>query len=47
MAFYFGGGYTYQTLSGVTGMVGFVLWNNDIQASYTFGLTESDPVYWD
>ena len=47
MAFYFGGSYTYQTLSGVTGMVGFVLWNNDIQASYTFGLNESDPVYWD
>lgn len=46
MSFYFGGGYTYQTLSGVTGMIGFVLWNNDIQASYTFGLTESDPVYW-
>ncbi|MBR1410233.1 MAG: PEGA domain-containing protein [Prevotella sp.] len=47
MAFYFGGGYTYQTLSGATGIIGFVLWNNDIQASYTFGLTESDPVYWD
>lgn len=46
MAFYFGGGYTYQTLTGVTGMIGIVLWNNDIQASYTFGLTASDPVYW-
>lgn len=46
MSFYFGGGYTYQTLSGATGIVGFVLWNNDIQASYTFGLTESNPVYW-
>lgn len=46
MSFYFGGGYTYQTLSGTTGMIGFVLWNNDIQASYTFGLTESNPVYW-
>ena len=47
IAFYFGGAFTYQSLSGATGMVGFVLWNNDIQASYTFGLNESDPVYWD
>ena len=47
IAFFFGGAFTYQSLSGVTGMVGFVLWNNDIQASYTFGLNESDPVYWD
>lgn len=46
MSFYFGGGYTYQSLPGVAGILGFVLWNNDIQASYTFGLTESDPVYW-
>ncbi len=46
MSFYFGGGYTYQTLSGATGIVGLILWNNDIQASYTFGLTASDPVYW-
>ena len=47
MAFYFGGGFSYQSLSGLSGIVGVVLWNNDIQASYTFGLSESDPIYWD
>lgn len=46
MSFYFGGGFTYQTLCGLTGIVGAVLWNHDIQLSYTFGLSESDPVYW-
>lgn len=46
IAFYFGGGYTYQSLSGITGIVGAVFWNHDIQVGYTFGLNESDPVYW-
>lgn len=46
-AFYFGGGITYQTLMGFSGILGVVLWNNDIQASYTFGMSESAPIYWD
>ncbi|MBQ9677207.1 MAG: PEGA domain-containing protein [Prevotella sp.] len=46
IAFYFGGAFTYQSLSGVTGILGLVLWNHDIQAGYTFGLAESDAVYW-
>ena len=47
MAFYFGGGFTYNALSGLSGIIGAILWNHDIQASYTFGMSESDPVYWD
>ncbi len=47
MAFYFGGGITYNSLFGLSGIIGAVLWNHDIQASYTFGMSESDPVYWD
>lgn len=46
MAFYFGGAFSYQTLSGVSGIIGLVLWNNDLQASYTFGMTETEPIYW-
>lgn len=46
MAFYFGGAFTYQSLSGATGIIGVVYRNHDLQASYTFGISESDPVYW-
>ncbi|MBO4802138.1 MAG: PEGA domain-containing protein [Bacteroidaceae bacterium] len=45
-AFYFGGAYTIRSLSGLSGILGLVLYGHDLQASYTFGLTESDPVYW-
>ena len=31
---------------GVTGIVGAVYQRHDLQASYTFGLSESDAVYW-
>ena len=46
LAFYFGGGYTISSMSGVTGILGAVIKNNDIQLSYTFGMAESDPVHW-
>ena len=31
---------------GVTGTLGFSISNFDVQASYTMGLAESDPVHW-
>jgi hypothetical protein len=43
-AFYFGGGYTLRSLSGVTGIVGMTFKKHDLQLSYTFGLTQSDAV---
>ena len=43
-AIYFGGGYTLRSLSGVTGIVGATFKKHDLQLSYTFGLTQSDPV---
>ena len=46
LAFYFGGAYTSRSLSGITGILGLVYQGHDLQASYTFGLTESDAVYW-
>lgn len=46
LAFYFGGGYTLRSLSGMTAMVGAVYQRHDLQASYTFGLSESDVMYW-
>ena len=46
LAFYFGGGFTLRSLSGVSAMIGAVYQRHDIQASYTFGLSESDIVYW-
>ena len=46
LAFYFGGGYTLRLLSGVTAMVGAVYQRHDLQASYTFGLSKSDVMYW-
>lgn len=47
IAFYFGGAYTARTLSGLTGILGAVFYRHDLQASYTFGLTESDVIYWE
>jgi hypothetical protein len=47
LAFFFGGGFTLRSLSGVSAFVGAVYQRHDLQASYTFGLTESDVIYWD
>ena len=47
IAFYFGGAFTARTLSGISGILGGVFYRHDVQLSYTFGLTESDVVYWD
>ena len=46
LAFYFGGAFTLRSLSGISGIVGVVYQRHDLQASYTFGLTESDVMYW-
>lgn len=46
VAFYFGAAYTMRDLSGVTAVIGAVLFNNDIQLTYTFGTGPSDNVYW-
>lgn len=46
VAFYFGGGYSVRSMSGATAMLGAVIHGHDVQASYTFGLSASDPVYW-
>lgn len=47
LAFYFGGAVTVRSLMGVSGIIGAVYQRHDIQASYTFGISESDVVYWD
>jgi len=46
LAFYFGGAFTLRSLSGISAIVGAVYQRHDLQASYTFGLTESDAIYW-
>ena len=46
LAFYFGGAVTLRSLMGATGIIGAVYQRHDLQASYTFGLSESDAVYW-
>ena len=46
LAFYFGGGITLRSLTGISGIVGAVYQRHDLQASYTFGLAESDVMYW-
>lgn len=43
--FYFGTGYTITSLSGITGYIGGVIENVDLQLSYTLGLKKSDNVY--
>jgi hypothetical protein len=45
-AFYFGAGFNYRQMYGVSAMAGCILWNIDLQASYTLGLGSSDPVRW-
>lgn len=47
LAFYFGGAVTVRSLMGISGIIGAVYQRHDIQASYTFGISESDVVYWD
>lgn len=46
LAFYFGGGYSVSTLSGITAMLGAVVKSHDVQLSYTFGTSETDDVFW-
>lgn len=46
LAFYFGGGYTLRSLSGISAIVGAVYQRHDLQASYTFGISESNAMYW-
>lgn len=46
LAFYLGAGYTIRALNGLTAITGAVFHSHDIQLSYTFGLSKSDPVYW-
>ena len=46
LAFYFGGAFTIRSLSGLSAILGVVFSRHDLQASYTFGLSESDAVYW-
>lgn len=46
IAFYLGGAFTARTLAGVSGMLGAVYQRHDLQASYTFGITSSDVIYW-
>ena len=45
LAFYFGGAATIRALTGISGIVGVVYQRHDLQASYTFGMKESDVVY--
>jgi hypothetical protein len=44
--FYFGAGYTMRQLGGITALAGATYKNFDLQASYTFGMSKSDPVQW-
>ncbi|MBR3472765.1 MAG: PEGA domain-containing protein [Prevotella sp.] len=46
LAFYFGGGYTLASMGGFTVMGGAVIHRHDLQLSYTFGASKSDPVHW-
>ena len=45
-AFYFGGGLTIRSMSGLTAILGYTYKNHDIQASYTFGTGKSSDIYW-
>lgn len=46
ISFYFGAGYTMRSLPGVTVIIGTVLYNNDLEITYTFGTGISGDVYW-
>ena len=43
---YIGAGFSYNTLSGVTGLAGVTFKNFDLQLSYTLGMTSTDDVMW-
>ena len=43
---YLGAGYTYNDLMGVSAYAGFTLFNIDVQASYTIGLSSTDNLIW-
>lgn len=43
-AFYFGAGYTFRSLGGITALAGVTYRNFDFHMSYTFGLGKSDDV---
>lgn len=43
---YIGAGFSYNTLSGVTGLAGVTFKHFDLQLSYTIGLTSTDDVMW-
>jgi len=45
-SFYFGAGYTFRSLGGITALAGVTYRNFDFQVSYTFGLGKSDDVPW-
>lgn len=45
-AFYFGVGYTFRSMGGITGLLGATYKRHDLQVSYTFGLSSSDEVHW-
>lgn len=45
-SFYFGGGYTFRQMGGITALAGATYKNYDLQLSYTFGLGSSDEVHW-
>lgn len=46
LSFYLGAGYCIAGLGGVSGILGSVIYNNDIQLSYTFGLNKTSNVNW-
>jgi len=45
-SFYFGAGYTFRSLGGITVLAGATYQRYDAQLSYTFGLGKSDEVHW-
>jgi len=46
LSFYFGGGYMVTGMSGITGILGAVVYNHDLQLSYTFGLGKTGNKPW-
>lgn len=46
LSFYFGGGYMVTGMSGISGILGAVVYNHDLQLSYTFGLGKTGNKPW-
>lgn len=44
--FYFGAGFTYTELPGITGLAGLTYKNIDLQLSYTMGISSTDNLMW-